>query len=229
MQRVIWVGVIVLALAPQLVTAQGLVPVRRHVAGVNGAFMQPTGEFERFVRWGGGLGLGVVAGLDRGGTVGLRVEGNALFYGHERHDVWVSPRLPYLTLTTTNFIANLGVGPQITFGHGPIRPYGFGLAGISYFATETTLDGAWGETYERATNFDDARLALSAGGGMLVQIAGRRTPVFLDLGAVWTRNGRTAYLREGSIIEYPDGSMLIRPIVSDANHWTFRLGVAVGF
>jgi hypothetical protein len=50
----------------------------------------------------------------------------------------------------------------------------------------------------------------------------------LDVGALWTHNGRTTYLREGSIIEYPDGSVTIVPIRSEANHWTFRLGVAVG-
>jgi hypothetical protein len=230
MRRVTWMCLMgfVLAAVPMAATAQNLVPVRRNVVGINGAFMQPTGEFEQFVPWGGGLGLNFVAGLHREGVLGLRIEGNALFYGHERYDVWVSPRLPYLTVNTTNFIANLGVGPQITLGQGAIRPYGFGLAGVSYFATETTLDGEWGETIDRETNFDDARFALSAGGGMLVQIAGRRTPLFLDLGAVWTHNGRTTYLREGGIVDNPDGSITVYPIRSEANHWTFRLGLAVG-
>ncbi|MDH4351851.1 MAG: hypothetical protein OEW56_11955, partial [Gemmatimonadota bacterium] len=63
---------------------------------------------------------------------------------------------------------------------------------------------------------------------LLVQLGGRSHPLYLDLGAQWTYNGRTTYLREGSMIEYPDGSMVILPIRSEANHWVFRLGVAVG-
>jgi hypothetical protein len=233
MRRLGWVGLVGLALAATASDAIGqrnLVPVRRNVLGVSAAFMQPTGEFERFVSWGGGLNLNFLAGLHREGVLGLRVEGSVLWYGHEQYDVWLGPRLlnDYFTVNTDNFIATAGVGPQMTFGRGPIRPYGFGLAGVSYFATESRLDGEFGETYERETNFDDARFALGAGGGLLMQLGGRSHPIFLDLGALWTHNGRTTYLREGSIIEYPDGSMTIMPIRSEANHWTFRVGVAVG-
>jgi hypothetical protein len=72
------------------------------------------------------------------------------------------------------------------------------------------------------------QFALSAGGGLLVQVARQGHPVFLDVGAAWIHNGQTTYLREGSLIEQPDGSMIIVPIRSEANHWTFRFGVAVG-
>jgi hypothetical protein len=233
MRRLGWVGLVGIALTATASDAIGqtnLVPVRRNVLGVSAAFMQPTGEFERFVEWGGGLNLNFLAGLQRGGPLGLRAEGAILWYGHERYDVWLGPRFPnsYFSVNTSNFIASAGVGPQLTFGQGPVRPYAFGLAGVSYFATESTLDGESGETFERETNFDDARFALSAGGGLLVQVGGRSHPLYLDIGAHWTHNGRTTYLREGSIIEYPDGSMTIVPIRSDANHWTFRLGVALG-
>jgi hypothetical protein len=212
-------------------TAQNLAPVRRNVAGINGAFMQPTGEFEQFVPSGGGFGVNFVSALDPYGILGIRLDGGVLWYGHEHYDVWLGPRLPYdyLTMNTDNFIVNLGVGPQITLGHGVMRPYGFGLAGISYFATATTLDDDWGETYESDTNFEDTQFALSAGGGLLIEIGGRRSPLLLDLGAVWTHNGETTYLREGSIVTDPYGYTVIRPIRSEADHWVFRLGVAFEF
>lgn len=233
MRRLGWVsllGIAVVATASDVTGQSNLVPVRRNVLGVSAAFMQPTGEFEQFVSWGGGVDLSFVAGLQRQGPLGLRVQGSVLWYGHEHYDVWVGPRLPnsYFRVNTNNFIANLGVGPQLTLGDGAVRPYGFGLAGVSYFATTSSVEDDWGDTWDSETNFDDARFALGAGGGLLVQLGGRSRPVFLDVGAHWTYNGRTTYLREGSIIEYPDGSMLIVPIRSDANHWTFRLGVAVG-
>lgn len=227
---VAFMGIALAVTAGDAMAQSNLVPVRRNVIGVSAAFMQPTGEFEQFVSWGGGLDLSFVAGLQRQGPLGLRVEGSVLWYGHEQYDVWVGPRLPtsYYRVNTDNFIANLGVGPQLTLGDGAVRPYGFGLAGISYFATTSSVDNEWGDTWDSETNFDDARFALGAGGGLLVQLGGRSHPVFLDVGAHWTYNGRTDYLREGSIIERADGSLLIVPIRSDANHWTFRLGVAVG-
>jgi hypothetical protein len=234
MRRVRWAGLmVVLALAGTAGAAaaqSNLVPVRRHVLGVSAAFMHPTGEFQEFVSWGGGADLSFVAGLGREGPLGLRVAGSVLWYGHEHYDVWVGPRLPdsYYRVNTNNFIANVGVGPQLTLGAGPVRPYGFALAGVSYFATTSSVDNDWGETWDSETNFDDARFALGAGGGVLLQLGGRSRPLFLDVGAHWIHNGRTTYLREGSIIEFADGSTLIVPIRSDANHWTFRLGVAVG-
>jgi hypothetical protein len=233
MRRLGGMGLVALMLAVGAGDAVGqsnLVPVRRNVLGASAALMQPTGEFEQFVRWGGGLDLNFVAGLQRQGPLGLRVEGSVLWYGHEQYDVWVGPRLlnSFYRVNTDNFIANLGVGPQLTLGTGAVRPYGFGMAGISYFATRSSVENDWGDTWDSETNFDDARFALGAGGGLLVQLGGRSHPLFLDVGAHWTYNGRTNYLREGSIIEYPDGSMLIVPIRSDANHWTLRLGVAVG-
>lgn len=219
-----------LALTAVQAPGQGLVPVRRNVVGLGGAFMQPTGEFQYFVSWGGGANLHFVAGLDRQGLVGLRLDGSVLWYGHEHYDLWLGPRLPhtYARVATDNFIGSFGVGPQVTLGRGPVRPYGFGLVGISYFATTSSVEDGWGETWDSHLNYDDATLGLTVGGGMLVQLAGRSHPVFLDLGAQWTHNGRATYLREGSIVEYPDGSMVIVPIRSDANHWTFRLGVAFG-
>jgi hypothetical protein len=233
MRRRGWVGLVAIALVAVAGKATGqsnLVPVRHSLFGVGGAFMQPTGEFEQFVAWGGGVDVNFVLGLQQRGPLGLRVDGSVIWYGHEHYDVWVGPRLPdsYYRVNTNNFIANIGVGPQLTLGDGPVRPYGFGLAGVSYFATTSSVEGDWGDTWDSETNFDDARFALGAGGGLLVQLGGRSRPIYLDVGAQWIYNGRTTYLREGSIIEFADGSTLIVPIRSDANHWTFRLGVGVG-
>jgi hypothetical protein len=232
MRRSTWFGLIGMALfaLPDDVEAQGLVPLRRNMLGFGVAFMQPTGEFEQFVSWGGGANLNFVAGLDRAGILGIRLDGSILWYGHENYDVWMGPRVPYgyFRVNTDNLIGSFGIGPQLTLGTGPIRPYAFGLVGMSYFATTSSVEGAYGETYDSALNYEDATLGVGAGGGLLMQLGGRRHPVYLDVGAHWTHNGRTTYLREGSIVEYPDGSAVIYPILSDADHWTFRLGVGFG-
>jgi len=224
-------GAAALAAATNVAAAQSLVPVTRNQFGISATLIRPTGEFQRFVDWGGGLGMYFVAGMDTHGILGIRVDGSALWYGHESWDIWLGPRLPYsyLRASTDNMIFSLGVGPQVTFGTGRVRPYGFGTAGLSYFVTWSSVSGVDGYDYESNTNFDDMSFALSAGGGLLTQIAGRNKPVFLDIAAHWTHNGTTDYLREGSIIDAPDGSMIMLPIRSEANHWSFRLGVTFAF
>lgn len=235
MRRMTWVYLIglVAVTVPLEAWAQSLEPVRapRNIFGIGGEYMQPTGEFHDFVSGGGGLNLNFVAGIGGAGPLGVRFDGNVLWYGHEHYDVWLGPRVPYsyARVSTDNFIVNFGIGPQITLGGGPIRPYGFGLAGVSYFVTESSVEDGWDDYYDSQTNFDDVRFALGAGGGFLVQFGPGRQPVMLDVGAQYTWNGETAYLREGSMIELPGGGLLINPIVSEANHWTFRAGVVWAF
>jgi hypothetical protein len=216
-----------LTILPAAIGAQTLVPVHRHKLGISGTMLNPTGEFRRFVQWGGGLGMYFVPGLDMHGMLGLRVEGSAQWYGHESYDVWLGPRIPqgYVRVTTNNMIFTAGAGPQITLGTGPVRPYGFGTAGFSYFATITST-GDSEYDYVSNTNFDDLRFALSAGGGLLVQLNRGHKPIWFDIGGQWTHNGRTQYLRTGSIRETADGGLVLFPIYSNADFWTFRLGVA---
>jgi hypothetical protein len=56
----------------------------------------------------------------------------------------------------------------------------------------------------------------------------RRTPVLLDIGATFHRNGEATYLRKGSITDNPDGSITVNPIRSEANFVTYRFGVSIG-
>ena len=51
----------------------------------------------------------------------------------------------------------------------------------------------------------------------------------LDIGAQYHHNGQVTYLREGSIVDRPDGSVAVRPITGDADFLTYHLGLSVGF
>src|SRR3989449_924575 len=165
----------------------------------------------------------------RGGTVGRRPTGSSLQYGHERRPVALAGTggLLGLDLNTAFYIASLRAGPQFVFGEGPVRLYGFGTAGVSYFATETSLGGSgcgcWG--YPSTVNYDDAVLALEGGGGLLIKLS-RAVP--LDLGASYVRNGPVTYLREGSISPAAHGSLVLRPVRSEANLAVAQLGVVIG-
>ena len=224
-------GVVLLAVGVQPADAQ-LKRVRdRFGFGFYGTLARPVGEFQDFVEWGGGGGFYGIYAFDRRGHVGLKLDGTVLVYGHERYTVPFSPTVSrvLVDVSTDNMIFDLGLGPQITLGSGGFRPYAFGTVGFSYFATVSSLSGSnGGEAFASTTNFDDFTLALAWGGGVLTRLGRGRHSVWLDMGLQSTYNGEAEYLNRGGIVEYGDGSLVLHPIVSDANLMTFRLGVLIG-
>jgi hypothetical protein len=125
----------------------------------------------------------------------------------------------------------LGVGPELALQFGPIRPYARGSLGFGYFVTTSGLSGSddWvGHSYAETNNFDDVVFQQRLGAGLGLRLSNGPTPVWLDFGADYHHNGVATYLREGDIVDQPDGSIIIFPHRSEANLWTFRLGVSVG-
>ena len=224
-----------LAAASTLAAQAG--PVRRSdnslprgYGDINFAVSQPLGAFNDFIGEGYGLTGGFVWNFDKDRVFGIRAEGGFLQYGNERTGVcFVSCRVP-LDINTSNDIVFGGVGPQITVPAGPLRPYLNATAGFSYFFTHSSVSGEndYDTGYFDATNHDDAVFALTGGGGFLIPLSMRRTPILLDLGATFHRNGDASYLRKGSIKDNPDGSIEITPIRSEANFITYRIGVSIG-
>ena len=214
--------------------AQGLreVPDRfRAVLGAGGTVLRPMGEFQRHVQWGGGLNLFGAYHPVRSVPVGLRLDGGVMLYGREAFAVAPSPTLPRVALegTTSNIIATVGVGPQVTVGRGWLRPYGYGTIGLAYFATTSELRGiSGGEAFATTTNFDDLTGSLSVGGGLLIQLSSSRRPAMLDLSVQSAFSGPTQYLRKGSLVDLPDGTVAYTPIRSRTDMMQFRVGVAVG-
>jgi hypothetical protein len=217
-------------------TARAQIPASRSqhprsTFGINGVLAHPVGEFRNFVEWGGGLSLYGVVNLQRSGPLGVRFDGSMMLYGHESFqrpfDQFI--QRVQVRVNTDNYIFSFGVGPQLTLGHGPIRPYVYGTAGFAYFATVSSVGGSSDDgAFASTTNYDDFTGTLTGGGGLLVRLSRGRHPVSLDLSAQTVRNGRTRYLREGSLLESPDGSISFIPIESEANLVTFRIGVAIG-
>ncbi len=66
------------------------------------------------------------------------------------------------------------------------------------------------------------------GAGLELRVSNGRNPVWLDFGADYHHNGVANYLREGDIVDQPDGSIVIFPNRGEANLWSFRLGATVG-
>jgi hypothetical protein len=207
----------------------------RFMGGVSFDIGQPSGTFDRYVNEGFGLGAHGLVRLGSSGTFAVRLDGGFLNYGHETERVALSSSVGgriLLDLTTTNNIAWLGVGPQLMATSGAIRPYVNGTAGLSYFATTSSVKGSLGNhaSFAQTTNYSDRQFSWGGGAGVLLPVnRGGRTPVFLDLGARYHDNGRNVrYLREGGIRELPNGDLQLDVIQSRADLITYHLGVSVG-
>jgi opacity protein-like surface antigen len=207
----------------------------RFQSGLSFTVGQPRGAFRRYIDDGFGVGGHALYRLDRQGAFAVRLDGGYLNYGRE------TLRIPFgtgtgggrvgLDLTTTNNIAWLGLGPQLMAPRGPVRPYVNGTAGVSYFATTSSVSGREDlDAFAHDTNFDDAQFSWGAGAGVLVPVwHNRRSLVFVDLGAQYHDNGRNVrYLNEGGIRDLPNGGLQLDVIRSRADLITWHLGVSVG-
>ena len=169
--------------------------------------------------------------LDPDGLLSLRGSLGFINYGHERLlfcSVY-SCRVG-IDLDTQNNIVFFGVGPELAIQMGPLRPYARAALGIGYFVTTSGLsgDGEFDPTFARTDNFDDLVLQRRLGAGLGLRLSNGRRPVWLDLGVDYHHNGMATYLREGDIVDQPDGSIVISPRRSEANLMTFRVGVSIG-
>ena len=193
---------------------------------------QPLGEFNDYIDWGGGIGGALLYSFDRQGAIGLRLDAAYLIYGHETKRVPLSPSLGRIRVdvNTSNNILVLGLGPQVMLPTGSIRPYLNGTVGMSYFFTQSSVEGSADfEPFASSTNFDDAIFAWTAGGGLYIPLRKRqRHSLSLDIGAQYHANGEARYLREGSIQEDGTGEIYFEPIRSQTSLLTYRLGVTIG-
>lgn len=204
----------------------------RFSVGLTALYGAPAGEFADYVDRGFGLDGSFTYRLDRAGWLGLRADLGFVVYGHEAREVCLSATVGCrvtLDLTTSNTIVYGGVGPQIMVPVGPVRPYADAAISFGYFGTTSSLsDDSDSEPFASTNNFDDATVAWSGGGGVLIPVYGGKTPVALDLAARFHRNGPVSYLREGDIQDNPDGSITLFPTESEADLWTMHLGVRIG-
>lgn len=195
-------------------------------------FARPRGEFSLYVDSGFGLDLNGRIALDDAGAVSLRGDLGFIQYGRETREVCFSATVGcriLLDLTTSNDIFMGGIGPELAIPGRALRPYLYGTVGFTYFSTRSSIEGTSSdEDIAETENFGDGTFAWVGGGGLDIRLARGRHPVDLDLGVEYHSNGRAEYLREGDIIDNPDGSITLLPTRSETNFTTFRIGIRVG-
>ncbi|MCI0436804.1 MAG: hypothetical protein L0271_24665 [Gemmatimonadetes bacterium] len=212
---------------------EDVVRPQRAWAGGGLLIASPVGEFDDYVDAGWGVGGHFVLRVDESGVFGIRLDAGYLNYGRETRRVCLSPTVGCrieVDLTTSNDIAYVNLGPQLTVARGPLQPYVNASLGFAYFATVSSVEGSGNsnEPFARTTNFDDITFAWQLGSGMRIPVSSGRTPILLDFGVRYNTNGEAEYLREGGIIDRPDGSIDLNPIRSEANLVTIQIGVTVG-
>ncbi len=190
---------------------------------------EPVGEFAQNIDQGWGFEVGGRFPLDAQGILSMRVDMGFINYGTERlFECSFTCRVGF-EVETTNNIFFTGVGPELSAPLGPIRPYIGIVGGLGYFFTTSRIsdEGGYG-SFASTTNFGDAVFQWRGRGGLQLRLSGGRTPVFLDLGGEYHANGIAEYVREGDIVDDADGGITIFTTLSEANLWTFHVGVSIG-
>jgi hypothetical protein len=158
------------------------------------------------------------------GKLGLRLDGSVLLYGSETLRIPVAGSAGRLNreITTDNWVAQLGLGPQLVLPLRGARPYVHGFAGLSYLSTESYLVDPSGFASRSSTNYDDTGFAYGGGGGVVVPL--RDHGLSIDLGVRYVRTSSVRFLAEGDLS--PDGGG-VRPVPhrGQANVVEFRLGL----
>lgn len=191
---------------------------------------KPKGEFADYVDQGFGFNAGALLRLDRAGMLGIRAEAGGLQYGRERMPVAFdfSGRLS-ADVVTTNTIAWLSAGPQLTFPTGPIRPYANVAWALTNFRTTSSIeDRQTRENFATTENASDYSSAVVFGGGLYIPIGGRTSTAMLTLGGKYYYGGEATYLPEGGIEDNPDGSITLHPARTKTDFVIWQLGISVG-
>jgi opacity protein-like surface antigen len=187
----------------------------------------PLGDFADATNEGFGV-VGHAVFTPRGGPFGVRLQMGGLVYGSRKFTTPVPGTGGLITedLTTDNWLLNAGIGPQVMLRSGNVRPYAYALAGVGYFATDTSLGGGYHDDYASTTNYDDTTFAWSAGVGLLFPVS---RDVAIDVGVQYVGNGTVRYLVEGDLRPSPGNAPPeFVPRTTEANLLTLTIGVAFG-
>src|SRR5690606_16721803 len=204
-------------------TVEVLRPVGAEVGG-NVFYGHPVGEFGENVDRGWGLSGHGNYFVQDDGWLGLRVDFGFMNYGNERiRECLTASCRVMVDVHTTYNVFMVSAGPQLAVPDGAIRPYVGGQAGVSFFTTQSRVEGSDpnNDPFATSTNFSSSTFALFGYGGVKIPMSHGRTPVSLDLGARFASNGEARYLTRDSFVEQDIGPPLIFPRRTEANYWMF--------
>ena len=184
----------------------------------------PRGALGEQADLAGGL-AGHLLFATRSGALGLRLDGSWLLYGSETVRIPAARTAGRIDreVTTDNWVAEVGVGPQLVLPLRGARPYLNGFAGLSYLSTESRLRDPSGRTSRSSTNYDDTGFAYGGGGGIVIPLRGHG--LSLDLGVRYVRTSSVRFLAEGDLGPDERAGLRAAPHRGQANVVEFRVGL----
>ena len=205
---------------------------RRSSASLSFIQSRPQGAFGRNVGLGYGLDGAYLFRLDDAGIWSLRVSAGIVSYGNESRRTTLGESVGgriLVDVKTSNYIAPVSIGPQVTWPAGSLRPYvNAGIGGQAFF-TESHLEGTRDRTaFASTTNHSSFAASWTMGGGVYMPVYSGKTKVQLDLGVQYLNGDRTSYLAPESITDLPGAQISITPLESATHLVILRFGARIG-
>lgn len=197
----------------------------------------PLGDFHKNEDGGGGFELMLGFQPFRRQPLLLRTHVATLMYGRvtatgyqDVCDIFgcTTEEVEYTARTHT--MTSWHTGPEFFAIDGSIRPYGFALAGITWFHSSAneppTTPGGPSTGSVSLFSSHNFSTAYTLGTRFVRSKFGREYG--LDLGARVTRNAKANYLTDGGVRFYADGSMAVVPIQTAAHVFSIHVGFFMG-
>lgn len=199
----------------------------------------PQNEFRDKIR---GEGYGVSGHFGRfWGESPIMIGANIGYLNYGTEERWepfstTIPEISVLVRTTNNIFMLHGFA-RIQPQEGRFRPFFEGLYGFKYLFTETSINDYYNQTLAASTNLDDLAASWGVGTGIDIRLwAGPGMTldrgfydVCLNLSADYLWGAEAEYLKKGSIIPNPDGSVTYIVLRSNTDMLLPRIGLRIRF
>jgi hypothetical protein len=196
----------------------------RFVVGADFAISQPKGEFASNVPTGYGFDLNGLFKLDPKGWLGIRADMGSVRYGHEEINLgFFGPSGIELDLNTDNKIEFGSIGLQLQFPDGWFRPYANASYAGVHLNTESCVSNPDGLVEDQChSNHGDWAGAGVFGGGVMIPIG--QSLGSINFGARYHYGAKATYLREGDIVDNPDGTVTLNVRSSKTDLVLWQIG-----
>jgi opacity protein-like surface antigen len=178
-----------------------------------------------------GTGAGIepfgVYRLDKGGLIGVRVQGGMIDYGSEVRTPSNTRPILAVQIQTKRTAVTLGGGPQLAWPRGRFTPYAFATANAAYFTSRADFSGydSLGNLRILQADKNTVVIGAGAGGGLGFRIT---ETVHLDAGLEYRSYSDVETLGEGLAV-LPTGDVLLPEHRGDLGMLVVRLGATVHF
>ena len=196
----------------------------RFTVGADFAISQPKGEFASNVPTGYGFDANGLFKLDPKGWFGIRADMGSVRYGHEHINLgFFGPGAIELDLDTNNKIDFGALGLQLQFPDGWFRPYANASYAGVHLNTESCVSNPDGLVQDQChTNHGDWASAGVFGGGVMIPFG--QSLGALNFGARYHYGAKATYLRQGDIIDNPDGTVTLNVRSSKTDLVLWQIG-----